>query len=352
MRLGGGIGIVDQAEYGVLGSRADQGMQHGDRVGIAARPRIVLAVGDHQRPSGAGHAVRDRLVRRIDAPGEGRLGLGQGLRHGIGGAVRGGGIVAVSDHRRAGGVDIGHGKAGRERERPQRRVRRLDLAKPRVKRAARFDKRALPYQRHQVVGLAKRLGRARAAKQPFHHGGRAPPGLGHVNVRIGAVGEQCVGHVHHAFRDIGVQVQAGEQRNVGPDTVADTRKQLALAILKMGAHHGTVQIEIDRVHRRGAVELIEHDRAHAFIGVLGDLGRGRRRTPREAFQPMPVRQRRVAVAGRRQVHALDRVEQRRAARQGGPAVGLLEGGEIRLHRRKGIGFVMKPANRDLHEAGA
>ncbi len=72
-------------------------------------------------------------------------------------------------------------------------------------------------------------------------------GVGHVDVRIGAVGDQRVGVLQHLLRDVGMQVQAGHDRNVGADHGAHPRQQLAFTIVEVLRHHGSVQIQIDGV---------------------------------------------------------------------------------------------------------
>ena len=83
-----------------------------------------------------------------------------------------------------------------------------------------------------------------AARQQL---GGAFAGGGHVDVRIGAVRHQRVGLAQHAPRDVGVQVEAGDDRQLRPDDRAQPRQQLAFAVVGVLGHRGAVQVEVDRV---------------------------------------------------------------------------------------------------------
>ena len=53
--------------------------------------------------------------------------------------------------------------------------------------------------------------------------GGGAAGVGHVDMGIGAIGDQRVGVFDHLGRDIGVQVEADHQRQVLADHLADPR---------------------------------------------------------------------------------------------------------------------------------
>ena len=73
------------------------------------------------------------------------------------------------------------------------------------------------------------------------------PGFGHVDMRIGAIGDQRVGMLDHLGRDIGVQVEADDQWQVLADHPAHASQNFAFAVVEMFGHHRAMQVEIDRV---------------------------------------------------------------------------------------------------------
>lgn len=68
-------------------------------------------------------------------------------------------------------------------------------------------------------------------------------------MRIGAEGDERVSHRHHERRDIAVQVEADDERNVRPDRSAHPPQQFAFAVIMVLRDHGAVQVEIDAVQR-------------------------------------------------------------------------------------------------------
>ena len=63
--------------------------------------------------------------------------------------------------------------------------------------------------------------------------GGGAAGVGHVDMRIGAVGDECIGVLDHFGRDIGVQVEADHQRQVAADHLADAPQHFAFAVVEM-----------------------------------------------------------------------------------------------------------------------
>jgi hypothetical protein len=147
---------------------------------------------------------------------------------------------------------------------------------------------------------------AAGAQAARHQLGRQRAGVGHVDVRVGAVGHQRVGLAQHAVRDVGVQVQAGDDGQVGADQRAQPAEQLAFAVVGMLGHRGAVQVEVD------AVQAAARRRAPPHV-----VARWRRRCARR--RPGHVRRRDGAGPGRR--------HQRPALRLGAasmkPATGML-----------------------------
>ena len=129
------------------------------------------------------------------------------------------------------------------------------------------------------IELGHRPSRAqRALEQPR----RALAGGGHVDVRIGAIGDEAVGMLDHRARDVGVQVEARDDGNAGADDLAHAREQLALAVVEMLGDHRAVQVEVDAVDRPGLRSRASHLADDALVRVRGDVRRRRGRAPREA----------------------------------------------------------------------
>jgi hypothetical protein len=110
--------------------------------------------------------------------------------------------------------------------------------------------------------------------------------------------------------------------------------------------HRAMQVEIDAVERHMRGEVVEDITGDLLIGVALDIRGGRRRAPAERQQLMAERLQRLDRAGDRQVEPLDRIDQLGPAHKAGPGVGPLEIGPARASRRKGVGLVLKPADRD------
>ena len=78
---------------------------------------------------------------------------------------------------------------------------------------------------------------------------------------------------HHLRRDVGVQVEARDQRNVVANDAAHARQDLAFAVVEMLGDHGAMQVEIDGIERAGGGDAVDHDRHDALKGVPGDMRR-------------------------------------------------------------------------------
>ena len=105
--------------------------------------------------------------------------------------------------------------------------------------------------------------------------GAGAAGVGHVDMRVGAIGDQCIRMLDHLRTDVGVQIETGHQRHVLADQLAHAREDLALSIVEMLCHHRPVQIEIDAVNRAGRRDTVEQHRNDALEGVFGDVRRRR-----------------------------------------------------------------------------
>ena len=104
--------------------------------------------------------------------------------------------------------------------------------------------------------------------------GGGAAGVGHVDMRIGAVGNQRVGMFDHLGRDIGVQIEADHQRQVVADHLAHARQDFAFAVVEMFGDHGAVQVEIDGVERSRRLDAVDHHLDDALKGILGHMRRG------------------------------------------------------------------------------
>jgi hypothetical protein len=99
--------------------------------------------------------------------------------------------------------DIRRRKARIEGEAEQRIA--LASGQAAVDRLCRLNERALPHARDEEWDRPKRLGRLPLfSHEELQQHRCARAGLGHVDMRIGAVGNQKIGHRHHLRRDIGV----------------------------------------------------------------------------------------------------------------------------------------------------
>ena len=79
--------------------------------------------------------------------------------------------------------------------------------------------------------------------------------------------------LQHAPRDVGVQVQAGDQRHRVTDHGAQALQQFTLGVVHMFGHRSPVQVEIDGVE--AALFRVADDlRGDALEGVARDVCRG------------------------------------------------------------------------------
>ena len=121
------------------------------------------------------------------------------------------------------------------------------------------------------------VGRTRPAMAAGKQIARLAPAFGQIDMGVGAVGDQRRGVGRHAVGDVGVQVQGGDDRQVGPDPFADRFEQGALGIVVHLGDHGAVQFQ----EHPGAVRCRLDGRQNGTGGrILGfglDLAAGHRR---------------------------------------------------------------------------
>ena len=279
-------GRVDQQPEHRLGRvLAHQRREQPGGVAVAARARVVLGVGQHHRRARLATLARapHRVVRRVQLEREvalrARHRLAQALDRGADFAR----VAAVAEHGHAALVEIGHRKARGEREHDVVAV--LQLAQLAVKAAAGLDEGRLRRQPGQEVELARRRGEPRAGlEHALEQPRRARAGLGHVDVRVGAVGHQGVGALEHGARQVAVQIEARRDRHARPDQLAHPAQDLAFAVVVLFGHHRAVQVEVNAVHRQRGLQVLEQAAEDALEGVVGDLRRGAGRGPGGADQ--------------------------------------------------------------------
>ena len=190
--------------------------------------------------------------------------------------------------------------------------------------------------RERPAGAQRRIEQLRGARA----------GRGHVDVRVGAIGNEAVAAPHHRPRDVRVEIEARDDRHARPDGAADAREQLALAVVEMLGHHRAVEVEVNAVERAFRLEP-PHDLAgDPLVRVARHVRRRARGRPREPGAGMPHRGQLTERAGRRDVGPVHRGRDRGAEAHARPAAALLECFIPGLARREGIGLVLEPADRD------
>ena len=295
------------------------------------------------------HCFAHAVVGRHHRHGE--LGLAQRdlARERVGGAV--GRLLApgVGDHGRPAPVEIGRREAGEVRQ-----VDQLALGHHRAGNHAfrRLHQRALVVERDQERQLAQRApGGASALQQQGHGAGGELSRLGPVDVRVGAVGDQAVGVLHHLRRDVGMIVEADGDGHARAHGGAHAAQQLALAVLERLAHHGAVQVEIDGVDRHRRRQPPDQLARDPLVGIGRDEPAGAAAGPQQrhdvvagAHVAQEARQREAGVA-----EPFDHV---RAAHQRRAVAVAGEVGEVRPLGDEAVGFMMEPADRDARHGVA
>ena len=171
-------------------------------------------------------------------------------------------------------------------------------------------------------------------------------GVGHVDMRIGAIGNQRVGMLHHLRRDVGVQVEADHQRQVLADHLANAGKDFSFAVVDMFRDHRAMQIEIDAVDGAGGFDAIDDGLGDALIGILRDVRRWACGAPDGRHQLPAFRFRRRHKAGHADIDVAHFLEQLRALQHRRPSAALHERVINRLRWREGVGLVQEAANGD------
>jgi hypothetical protein len=171
-------------------------------------------------------------------------------------------------------------------------------------------------------------------------------GVGHVDVGVGAVGNECIRMLHHLGRDVGMEVEARDQRQVLANHLAHAGKGFAFAIVVMFGHHGAVQIEINSIDRSGRSDALDHLLHDAFEGIVGDMRRWDcgRRDRRDQLPAIGFG--RLDEAGKADIDVAHDLEHIGAMRHRRPASAMDEIVIGRLGWRERVGLVQKGANGD------
>ena len=202
--------------------------------------------------------------------------------------------------------------------------------------------------RDQEIGLPEGFGRALAAQEGFERRKTARPGFGHVEMGIGAENADVIGQRDHAVREIGVHVEADDDRQVQAVTVADQRQKRAFAIVMALGDHRAVEVEIDRVRAFDAVEDVGRD---GFERVVGDGARGFGGTPEDWLEVMARREGALGKARDGQVHALGSGDDIGPAQKARPAIRHLELGQAGEALGEGVGFMLEACDGNAGHLG-
>jgi len=175
---------------------------------------------------------------------------------------------------------------------------------------------------------------------------RGAAGVGHIDVRVGAVGNQRVRMLHHFRRHVGVQIEADDEGQILADHLAHACQNFAFAVIVMFRHHRAVQVEIDRIERAGACDAVDHLRDDAFERVFGHVGRGAGAAGNRRYHLPAVRGGLLGEACKPDIDLFHDLEHIRPVRHRRPAAAMHEIGIGRLGRRESVGLVQEAADGD------
>jgi hypothetical protein len=135
--------VDEHTEHGVSRLHRQHRLQQACRVAVAAGARVVLRIRQHGRSSNrsALHRAPHRLFGREELQDELLLGVRDALSQRGHRGLQSSGIGAVTAERHSARFDVGHRKAGGERQRDT--VSGFELLKQGVNAATGFDQGAL-----------------------------------------------------------------------------------------------------------------------------------------------------------------------------------------------------------------
>ena len=253
--------------------------------------------------------------------------------------------LAIREHARPAIPEIRRRKARRERQRRYRVVlQRRELP---VDAFAWLVVGALPADRNQERQLPECFRKALPGPQQQREvTGSGPAGVGHVDVRIGAIGDQRVGMFDHVGRNIGVQVETHNEGQIVADRAAHARENFAFAVVEMLCDHGAVQIEIDGIERPSRPDAVDHDLDDTLERIPGYMC-GRAGAARDGRHHLPAIGFRLCDKTRQaDIDIAHGPEHFGALRHGRPTAAMHEVIIGRLRRRKGVGLVQEAADGD------
>ena len=264
--------IADDAGERMLEPRIDQRADQGHGIGVAARAGIVLGVDEDHRSAALRRRSLDDLERTIDREDLERE-LAFPAVHALGERTRGcarrcGLVPAGVD----GGPAFGNVRCRKPAGEPDRDERRtIEVDRFVHQGAHRIDQRRLRGERHQEIELLERVRRPWPADQVMQAARRSGAARGHVDVGIRPERQQRGCKTRHLRRQVGVEVEARDDRKIRADHSAQSTQQFTVCIVDVLSDHGAVQVQVNRVDGAGGPELIDHHRAHALEGVAGDV---------------------------------------------------------------------------------
>ncbi|OIQ71875.1 hypothetical protein GALL_465060 [mine drainage metagenome] len=291
------------------------------------------------------HRVTHARVRAVDSAVKVVLMTfdqsGKLVRRGIGIGLR----LAIGEHARSAVIKIGRRKSRAERQRRHRLA--LQRRQFLVDAFGRLIAGALPADRNQERQLPERLCQfSLCALQQRDVARRGAASVGHIDMGIGAVGNERICILNHLGRDVGMQVEADHQRQVVSNHLAHAPQDFTFAVVEMLGHHGAVQIQIHSIDPAGILDAVHHHPGDTLIGVFRHMGRGtggaedcRHQFPASGF-------RLIDKAGQPDIDVAHGLEHVGPLRHRRPATAMHEIGIGSLRRRKGVGLVQEAANGD------
>ena len=262
---------------------------------------------------------------------------------GIGGAVRIRLRLAIGEYGSAATGKIRGGEARRKRQR--RHGLALERGELLVDALGGLIVGALPTDRNQEGQLPECLCECLfGVEQQREMFGRGAAGVGHVHMRIGAIGDQRIGVFDHFGRHVGMKIETDDQRQVLADDPAHTRKNLAFAIVEMLGHHRAMQVEIDGVELARGGDAVGDDLRDALEGVFRHMRRRRRAAGHGRHQIPALRFGRFDEAGEADIDAAHDLQHVGAEGHRRPAAAMHERLVGRLGGSERIGFVQEAAD--------
>ena len=283
-RLGGEGRVVDDADQGVFHAGFQERLKDPHGVAAPAAAGIIGDIGEHQSVGGwvfgrfrRGHGVLQRGQRRFEFFSARPAGDGDFL----GQCVRGIGVGRGDDGGQAVERRIGEGETAHHRHVqhpagigsvPHAALAEVDEFPIRAIGRIRTGQHRNGWRDDRQPDISEK--RFRAADQPSHD----LCGLGatrtHVEMRVGAVADKGVHQFHIGGGHVGMQVVAGDDRDVVAPDAADHGQQRALGVVVLGGQAGAVQHAVDAIEcaALGQISLpifhqaLEETRIHRAIG--------------------------------------------------------------------------------------